>query len=676
MALLAPLFLAALAALAIPLVLHLSQRARREPVRFPSLAFVRRVPFKTTERRRLRDRLLLLLRLAAIALLVFAFSRPLLEGGPLGRAGAAAAREVVILLDRSASMSYGDHWDRARDAVRRVAESLGPDDRATLVVFAGTPEVTGPATGDPVQLEAYLASARPEGGATRYGPVLDLARDLIEQSTLPRKTVVLITDFQRAGWDGRVDRRLPMGTVLDAVTIGEDGSENLAVTGVTLQRTPEDGGRVTVTARIANLGAHERRVTARLGTESQALHQAEARIAAGEVALVRFPPIPLPLAPTPAWVRLDGDRLPVDDEARFVLRPIPRIAVLLVEAPGSGERENLYLRRALAIGQDPLLIATPRTAPTAADVEGADVIVLNDAAFPSGEAGRALTRAIAAGRGLLWALGPRAGAVPQTLRAAMGSVSGTPVDRLTSRGGAIGIADYGHPIFAPYREARGGDYGAVRVYRYHRLTPPDSGRVLAWMDDGSPILVESRSGEGRVLLWGSDFGNAWNDLPVRGVFLPTVHEAARYLAGRREPPASYEVGQTIGLAELHLPDEPLVLEAPDGSRTPLGANQRDPVPLASAGFYTIRPLAGGTGMPIAANLDPAESDLATVDRAAFLQATSGVGGAAAPQAGTAALTTAERERRQRLWWYVALAALAVLIAESAYAGVRTRGVGT
>jgi hypothetical protein len=676
MALLAPLFLAALAALAIPLILHLSQRARKEPVRFPSLSFVQRVPFKTTERRRLRDRLLLLLRLAAIALLVFAFTRPLLERGPLGGGGTVAAREVVILLDRSASMAYGDHWDRARDAVRRVARSLGPDDRATLVLFAATPEVTGPATGDPVRLEAYLAAAHPDGGATRYGPALDLARDLVEQSTLPRKAVVLITDFQRTGWDGRRDRRLPSGTTLEAVAVGEDEADNLAVTGVTLQRTPDNGGRVTVTARIANLGTRERRTTARLGTESQVLHQAEAQVAAGEVALVRFPPIPLPLAPTPAWVRVDEDRLPVDDAARFVLRPIPRIAVLLVEGPGSSDRETLYLRRALAIGQDPLLVATPRTVPSAADVDAADVVVLNDAPFPSGETGRALTRAVAEGRGLLWVLGPRAGAVPQALRPALGTVGGTPVDRLAARGGAIGIADYGHPIFAPYRDARGGDYGAVRVYRYRRLAPADSGRVLAWMDDGSPILVESRYEKGRVLEWASDFGNAWNDLPVRGVFLPTVHEAVRYLAGRREAPPSYEAGQMIDLAELDLPDAALVVEAPDGSRSSIAAGERNPVPLPNAGFYTIRPLAGGSGLPIAANLDPAESDLAMLDRTAFLAAMSGAGEGEAPAGATLGLTTAERERRQRLWWYVALAALVVLLAESMYAGVRTRRVGT
>ena len=177
-------------------------------------------------------------------------------------------------------------------------------------------------------------------------------------------------------------------------------------------------------------------------------------------------------------------------------------------------------------------------------------------------------------------------------------------------------------------------------------------------------------------MWGSDFGNTWNDLPVRGVFLPTVHEAVRYLANQREPPPSYEVGQTLNLTDLEPPEETeLVLEGPDGSRTPLERGAANPVPLPAAGFYTLRPLAGGPGLPIAANLDPAESDLSQLDRAAFLEATSGVGEGETSAASAATLTIAEREKRQRLWWYVALVALVVLAAESLFAGVKTRGVG-
>jgi len=675
MALLAPLFLVGLAAVAVPVLLHLSQRARREPVRFPSLAFVRRVPFKTTERRRLRDLLLFALRVAALALLVVAFARPFLEQGTLGAPTGAPAREVVVLLDASGSMQYGDRWERVQDAVRRIARALGPDDRMTLVRFAATPQVLGPPTGDVVQLETYLAGTRAGDGATRYVPALELARDLVAESPLPRRVVTLIGDFQRADWEGRTDLRLPAGTAFEPVDVGDDSDDNVAVSGVTLQRDPDGGGRVSVVARIANLGQETVSTRARLGTGDQTLHEVPVRVAAGEVAVAEFPAIALPPAATPAWVAVSGDALPLDDERRFVLRPIPSIAVLLVEPRGGSEREALYVRRALAIGRDPAFEARARTAPTIADVNAADVVILNDAPFPTGEVGQRLTQFVEAGGGLLWALGPLVGSIPERLRADLGSIAGAPVDRLSARGGVLGIADYGHPIFEPYRGAHGADYGTVRVFRYRRLTPPDSGRVLAWTDDGAAMLTEARVGAGRVLLWASDLGNVWTDLAVRAVFLPTIHQAVRYLAGHDEPPVSYTVGQTLAPEEIPAGDVELVLEAPDGERTSLAEDGRTPIPLEDAGFYAIRPLAGGTGTPLAVNADPIESDLARLDPGAFAADVAPPEGEDAVPQVSPTMTAAERERRQRLWWYVALAALIVLAGESLFAGLRPRGIG-
>ncbi len=673
MSFLAPLFLLGLAALAIPVLLHLTQRQRREPVRFPSLAFVRRVPFRTTERRRIRDWLLLLLRAAAIALLVAAFARPFLARAGFGAAAAGAAREVVLLLDRSASMGYGERWDRALAAARRVANGLAPEDRLTVVLFAETPQAAGPATSDAATAAAYLAAARPDGGVTRFGPALELAGDLLEQSELPRRTVVLVSDFQQAGWNAAADSRLPVGTTLEPVSVSGDDPQNLAVTGVTLQRSPDEGGRVIVTARVANLGTGAVEVRARLGTGTQTLHEVRARVAPREATAVRFPAIALPAAPAPGWVRIDGDGLGLDDERRFVLRPIPRIPVLLVEPSGASAREVVYLRRALSIGRDPLIEASVRAAPSAADLALAAVVVLNDAPFPSGEAGRRLLRFVEQGGGLLWALGPRAGAVPEAVRAALGTAARSPADRLTDRGGALGVADYSHPVFAPFQGTRGGDYSAVSVYRYRRLALADSGRVLAWTDDGGAVLGETRYGTGRAMLWGSDFGNVWNDLPLRAVFLPTIHQAVRYLAGHREPAASYEIGNALQPDEL-VPgaDGELVLEAPDGTRILIPSGTRAPLPLLRAGFYELRSPRGEVAVPIAVNLDPAESDLRELDRDAFLAAV------AAPEGVTTAgpagvLTAAERERRQRIWWYLALAALIALVAESAFTALRPTG---
>ena len=48
---LAPLFFAALAGLAIPVLLHLTQREKKQIIRFPSLMFVRRIPYQSVRRR-------------------------------------------------------------------------------------------------------------------------------------------------------------------------------------------------------------------------------------------------------------------------------------------------------------------------------------------------------------------------------------------------------------------------------------------------------------------------------------------------------------------------------------------------------------------------------------------------------------------------------------------------
>lgn len=129
MAFLAPLFFVGLAALAIPVIVHLIQRERKDVIEFPSLMFIRQIPYQSVERRRIHNWLLLALRAAAMAAIVAAFTRPFFTVDPLeAAAGTSGAREVVILLDRSASMGYGDHWTRAQAEAKKIVASLGNED--------------------------------------------------------------------------------------------------------------------------------------------------------------------------------------------------------------------------------------------------------------------------------------------------------------------------------------------------------------------------------------------------------------------------------------------------------------------------------------------------------------------------------------------------------------------
>ena len=138
MTFLTPLFLIALAGLAVPVLLHLIQRERKQVVQFPSLMFLRRIPYQSVRRRRIRHWLLLMMRLAALALIVLAFARPFFRGADPPSSAAGGAREVVILVDRSYSMGYGDRWTRALAAARGAVDGLNAVDRASIVFFGST----------------------------------------------------------------------------------------------------------------------------------------------------------------------------------------------------------------------------------------------------------------------------------------------------------------------------------------------------------------------------------------------------------------------------------------------------------------------------------------------------------------------------------------------------------
>src|SRR3954463_16414984 len=117
-----PAFLVGLAALAVPVVLHLRHREKDKPQIFPSLMFLEQLPIRTAERRRITDWPLLLLRALALALLVLAFARPVFSRQAVAER-ANRVRAVVVMLDRSMSMGHKEVWQAAVDSARHVIMS-------------------------------------------------------------------------------------------------------------------------------------------------------------------------------------------------------------------------------------------------------------------------------------------------------------------------------------------------------------------------------------------------------------------------------------------------------------------------------------------------------------------------------------------------------------------------
>jgi hypothetical protein len=679
---LTPIFLLGLSALAIPVFIHLIQRERKRVVEFPSLMFLRRIPYQSVRRRRIHHWFLLALRAAAILLLVAAFARPFLPQGALAVEPSVGAREVVVLLDQSASMGYGDRWQQAQQAARRAVDGLGNDDRATLVLFSRNAEENVRATNDRVRLGQAISAAKVGSGSTRYGPALKLAQSILGASSLKNKEVVLVSDFQKTGWTGAEEIRLPDSTVLTPISVATQEPSNISIPSVAFSRASFSGQeRITVTAGVMNRSKTAvNGVTASLEIDGHQIDSKPISIGANSSTSVSFAQFTLADSNIRGSVRAGTDAMPQDNTFHFVLTPSRPLSVLVVaprEETGDRNDPSLYLTKALSIGTTPAfqveVVPAARLTPTGLDKRG--VVVLNDTPFPPGAAGGgALKRYVEQGGGLLVVLGERS-TWPASEAQLLPGTLGPPVDRPDGRGGALGYLDYSHPILEVFKAPRSGVFSGARIFRYRGLTASPGSRVLARFDDGAVAAVEQRVGLGRVIAWNTTVDDSWSDLPRLPIFLPLVHQVVRYLARYEEPAAWRTVGQVLDLTAGSLltgtdtSRRDRVALTPSGRRVTLASgNGPEFLELDEQGFYELRSTGGATEArppTVAVDIDPAESDLASMDPGEF---TAALTGRAGPQASRAAaaepLTPQDLERRQAIWWYLLLGGILLLATET------------
>jgi hypothetical protein len=680
---LAPLFLGGLAALSIPVIIHMIHRERRTVVEFPSLMFLQRIPYRSVRRQKLRHILLLMLRCLALALLAAAFARPFFERRRAIASGNTGAREVVVLLDRSSSMAYGDRWKRAQDAARRAIGGLSATDRGTLVLFASDASVASEPMAAPDRINAAINAAKLSSEGTRYGPALKLASQIISSSSLPRREVVIVSDFQKVGWAKHDEVVFPSGTKITPMDMGGGATPDVAVSNVTTDRDATgDREQVTVAARLTNVGAAARTVSATLEVGGRRVESKSVNVPATGAQQVIFTPLNVPSGATRGSVRITADELTPDDVLHFTIAPDEAVSVLLVEPTNARNNQSLYFSRALAIGGKPSFRVDVKRidALTANDLDRRALVVLDEVAPPAGAIGARMRGLVDAGGGVVIVPGDQRPANwPAEWRAILPAQLGDVVDRSGEAGGTLSSIDYAHPIFELFNAPRSGDFSTARFYRYRAIIARGDTGVIARFDDGAPAMVERRVGAGKVVLWASTLDNWWTNLPLQPVFLPFVHQLARHAGRYADPRPWFVAGDVLDLSrhgELTSPltagrvadsTSQLVLESPSGDRQRVAATgPAHLITLREQGFYELRgpntPV--GSGRPIAVNVDPAEADLSHLDPQDLVAAVTSANAQREAGTGLDAPTPESQEQRQRLWWYLLLGALLLMAIET------------
>jgi hypothetical protein len=656
MGLLAPWFLAGLAAVGLPVWLHLLQQHKLDPVRFPSLQLFERRTESSIKQRRLKYRLLFALRALLLILLALMFAQPFLRRDA---ASAGTDRHVVLAVDRSLSMRAANGLEKARQQALAVAGGLGTRSAQVMELGPGVRLLTQPVR-DAAEIKAAVSAIQPGDGRAAYAELARAVKTISDSVRVPVE-LHLFTDLQRtAAPTAFSELALPPGTDLRIHPVSAASTANFSVESVSGPRTVSDPKRTRIVVTVAGYGTPEAEKTVELVVNGRPTGSKRVRLGAGGKVAAEF--IGLESASF-GWnrleARIDGaDALPADDVFRFAMERADPRKVLFVHEPGK-TRAATYFKSALESGAAGLFELEALSADQAvgADPSRYALCVLSDLVSVPAALETALKKYVQAGGGVLIAAGAAStarGTIPLTGARVLESRFASRADRYLS----AALLDQSHPAVA-----RAGKWEGVRFYQAFSIEP-GAAAVVARLNDSTPLLTDLRSGEGRIMTFASGFENVSNDFPLHPSFVPFVEQTARHLAQVESRPSTVTVGSPIELRSAAAkPSGAVEVLNPRGERVLDldAASSAQSIRVSEEGYYQIT-RTGGRRELVAVNADRAESRLEPMPEEAveIWKRT----GDASLEAGADAPPD---KRPVSLWWYAALALFIVCLAESVVA---------
>lgn len=643
-----PMLLGGAALVAVPLVLHLIMRRKPVPHDFPALRFLREKAVANRRRLQLSHIVLLLLRMAAIALVALALARPVLRGAGWladGEGPVAAA----LVFDTAPRMALREANEtrlvRAGQLARVLLAKLPEGSTVAVLDTSGGAAAFSPSVA--------AASARIDRLAAAAGGSLPTAiaeaRRLLAGSELTRKELSVFTDCSHGAWDNAAPQPEPTAgePAVLFVDVGASAPRNFAIDALDLSGERISAGTsLAVTASASRSGPDATRAVAVevLGRDGEYVRRGVKPVewTASAPVQIDFDVAGLEPGTRQGRVVIEGsDDLEADDVRYFTIE-VGAPAKVIVAAPRPAARTAAFIAQAIA----PRLLVKSgksRFEPEVVDIDSlgtvswdtAQGIVLLDPPPLPPQVWESLERWVAGGRGLVIWLGPRAGSPERFNTDASRRVLGGDLVRVwrSREGNYLAPATLDHPIFAAFRRVGDAvpwqDYPVTRHWEFKAAEPAADGGgaaaiVVAAYRNGLPAVIEHRVGGGSVVLvttpvsQSANDPEAWNTLATGFEPWPFVILANETLLHAVDTSDNRNVlAGSAAVLHIERRDVPAaVVSTPSGDDFPAAVDQKRGTITVTAtevpGNYTVRAGGdiGGVAKGFSVNLAPPATDFA------------------------------------------------------------------
>ena len=630
-----PAVLIGLAAASIPVLIHLLNLRKLKTIEFSTLIFLKELQKNKIRRVRLKQWLLLALRVLIILMIVTAFARPTLEGVSIGGTTSAAKTTAIFILDDTFSMSVidqkGSYFNQAKETIKRLLKQLEEGDDVGLILISGDKDFELPLTTNIGSLEERLNELKISSATGTINSALIAASDFISQSKNFNKEIYLLTDFQRnrIAIDENItnlNQVLKDQVRLYSLNFADGVKYNISIDDLQVTtKIFEKDKPIRFKATITNYSeqiANNLVVSLFLGGKRSA--QQSINLNPDETKMVFLEGITEQTGYVDASAEIEDDDIDMDNK-RFATVYIPEVVSILLLSENVTDTKFIKLALQPAVENGNLKITEYNFSKmNSLQLSSYDLVFLfggyKDLSFGN------LTQYVRSGGGLAVfpsSVSDLAGfqklndklKLPSPTSVVVSSDSHTdPVD--------FDKIDFNHPVFQNiFRDDQKKEIESPQINNYYKISPKGKGNSLITLLDGSSFLCEYKIGNGKIFIFNVAPVLEWSDFPLKSIFAPLIYKSIYYLSAKRNTDIVYIAGEplNIHIANRLLPQ--IKIENPDRNEDLINLNVNDYEFISYNNTYVSGNYSIYSGQKlleiISVNTDPLESNVKYISDSEF-----------------------------------------------------------
>ncbi len=615
-----PAILFGLLAASIPVLIHLFNLRKLKKIEFSTLAFLKELQKNKIRKIKLKQWLLLALRVLIILFLVMAFARPTLEGLAIGGTTSAAKTSAVFILDDSFSMSVvdnnGSYFNQAKESVIKLLSNLQEGDEAALFLTSSQQNEIKFSN----DIGGIINSVRDLNISYGSGYVDDCllkAAVLLNESNNFNKEIYIVSDFQKSTLkkfeSASVINELADEKIrLYLIKFNEKPVNNIAVTEFkTETQIFEKGKPVSFTATIKNFSGNE--ISNNVGSifsNGERIAQQSFSISPDESIMLNIEAQVNTSGFVETFIEIDDDDI-LQDNKRYLTLDIPEIIPVIIFY--QQEQDTKYIELALNVpGTSTSIKIEKRNINQIASVNLNNYKTIILCGNISGSNLQKIKSYAENSGGLFIIPSSQISAIEYSAMLAGLNIQSsiTAAGKIDDNSSSVEFdkIEFQHPVFADlFPDEKKNKIDSPEIYYHLKMNSSVNSLPLITLNDNSVFLSESVSGNGKIFVFTSAPVLSWTNLPLKGFFVPLIYKSVSYLASNGKIVEEKFVGQEIQIKNYSKSSPVLKIIKPDKTEEVINEDADIFGQTTLPGNYTV------TGNEIidkfSVNVDPVESDI-------------------------------------------------------------------